>query len=394
MAAGDIDVPRCLFVDLSAGLGGASIRVLNLMHRIPAGRIALASLDRSPVSQQARSLGLPILPVGASRADLRIVSRLVQGIRDERFQLLDAQNPQSTLWGALAAERAGAACVVTHNSWASEEYRGDIRGWVYPQLSRWLRSRIDLHIAVSKDILDRLNDDGVPAGACALIPNAVSVEPEAVRDVRAPLKASLGLPEDAIVCCVVGRLVGAKAHEVLIASLALLARRHPRLHCLMVGDGPLRRTLERQVETGGLRGRVHFLGAHGRPEVLEIVKASHVFVMPSRSEGTPLALLEAAALARPVIATRVGGIPQLLTDMTEGILVDPGDPEALAEALERVLGDPVRAAALGAASQRRVVREFTLEAQVARTLDAYRTALARHERRASGSGWAGARARS
>lgn len=393
-AVDDVDVPRGLVVDLSVGFGGASVRALNLVRRMPAGRMALAGLDGSPVTQQAGSMGLPALTVGASRADPRIVARLVEAIRDERFQLLDAQNPQSTLWGTLAAERAGVACVATYNSWAAEEYHGNVRGWLYPRLSRWLRSRTDLHIAVSPDILDRLVDEGVPAPACALIPNAIASEPDAVRDVRAALVTSLGLPPDAIFCCAVGRLVEAKGHDVLIASLGRLAARCPRLHCLIVGEGPLRQTLRRQVERGRLGSRVHFLGSRSHTEVLEIVKACEVFVMPSRSEGTPLALLEAAALARPVIATRVGGIPHLLTDGAHAILVEAGDGDALARALERVLDDPVGAAALGVASQRRVLREFTLEAQVTLTLDAYRWALARHEQRTSRASRAGARARS
>jgi glycosyltransferase involved in cell wall biosynthesis len=331
-------------------------------------------------------MGLRALTVGASRADPRIAARLARLIRAEGFQVLDAQNPQSKLWGALAAKWGGAAFVATLNSWAGNEYRDTFRGWFYTRLERSLRRLTDLHIAVSPEILERLYEDRVPARACVLIHNAVEIDPGAIQDARGTLIESFHLPIDAILCCAVGRLVEAKAHDVLIASMGLLTGQYPRLHCLIVGDGPLRDVLQGQVAQAGLQDRIHFLGFRDHSEVLEIVKACEIFIMPSRSEGTPVALLEAAALARPIVATRVGGIPDILTHGEHGWLVEAGNAEALAHALQQVVDHPAEAAVLGVNGQERVRQDFSLTAQVNATLDAYRQALVLHQQHRSKRG--------
>jgi glycosyltransferase involved in cell wall biosynthesis len=143
----------------------------------------------------------------------------------------------------------------------------------------------------------------------------------------------------------VGSLTPKKDHPNLLAAIGLLAPEHPSLRLVVVGTGPMEAQLRRDVERSGLGSRVHLLGA--RDDVPHILPAFDVFVVSSRYEGLPLALVEAMAAGLPSVATSVGGIPELLDDGRTGFLVAPGDPAALAAAVEKLLCDPKTRAEMG-----------------------------------------------
>ncbi len=373
--------PRALIIDLARKFGGASARALALLSGFPRDRGALVCLKGTPVHRQAVSRGLAVHPVATHKIDPRIVGRLALLARQGRFDVLDAQNPQSKLWASLAARRAGVALVSTLNSWYEAEHRRGIRGLLYQTIERRTTEATDLFIAVSRDIRDRLIAEHTPEAAIALIPNAVFVDLQTIPGGDGWLASTLAVPRDAPVLCAVGRLVTAKSHWVLVDAMALLP--DPKPYCVVVGEGRLRPQLESRIARLGLAARVLLLGHREPSEVLGIVRGADVFVMPSSSEGTPIALLEAAALGRPIVATRVGGIPEMISDGDHARLVPPDDPAALAGAIREVLVDPLRSALMGRRAQRHVAREFGLPAQVQATLRAYETALSRARQRLS-----------
>ena len=130
-----------------------------------------------------------------------------------------------------------------------------------------------------------------------------------------------------------------KAIDVLIQAVVRLAREDPSFKLVLVGDGPLRQSLEELAVALGVRERIEFLGAQGRAKVVELLHGCEAFVLPSRSEPFGIAIVEALACQKPVVATRVGGIPEIIEDGTTGLLVEPDNSRALAEALMRVLKD-------------------------------------------------------
>jgi glycosyltransferase involved in cell wall biosynthesis len=344
-------------------------------------RAALAGLDQSAITRRARELGLRVHGVGRSKVDPRIPGRLARLIRENDFQVLDTQNVQSKLWGSLAAGRTGAALVSTLNSWYAVEHGAALKGRLYQFIELATNRGMDLYITVSSEDRRRLHEAGISEGAIALIPNAIEIDEASVPGDRADVLRSFDLPEQSVVCCAVGRLVWAKGYEVLIEAIAQLAQRHPHLSCLILGEGARRAELEAQIARADLQGRLRLTGFRTPGETLSIVKACDVFVMPSRSEGTPVALLEAAALGRPILASQAGGIPELVSDGEQALLVPPGDASALAAGLSRLIGDPEFAARLGAGAQRRVRREFSLPAQVDAVMQAYRKAWTRRQHR-------------
>ena len=133
--------------------------------------------------------------------------------------------------------------------------------------------------------------------------------------------------------------------------------------------------LREEAATRGIGGRLHLLGL--RADVGSLLAAADVFVLPSRSEGLPLALLEAMFAGRPIVATRVGEVPTVLADGAAGLLVDPGSPDQLAAAIDRLLGDPALAQTLGSRAQERANAEFHVSRMVERYASLYRDALDR-----------------
>ena len=175
-------------------------------------------------------------------------------------------------------------------------------------------------------------------------------------------------PADGYLLCV-GRLLEQKGFDVAIDALARVSSRYPNLELVIAGVGPDGEILRKQAESVGLEDRVRFVGRLPHERVLQALGEAAALIVPSRSiEGFSLVALEAAHSARPVIASRVGGIVDTVEDGVTGVLVSPGDPSELADAIEALLADPRRAIEMGQAARRRAIEEFTFEACV----DGYR----------------------
>jgi colanic acid/amylovoran biosynthesis glycosyltransferase len=169
-----------------------------------------------------------------------------------------------------------------------------------------------------------------------------------------------------------------KGIDILIAAFAKIAAQVPELYCLIIGEGDDKEKLAEQIRAASLEQRIRLLGYQDRAKAMSILKSSDIFVMPSRYEGTPIALLEAAALARPILAACAGGIPELVTHEQHAYLVPPHDPETLAQGFVKLARDRAYAQSLGENAQRRVRERFNPESQVDETWAAYEKAIARH----------------
>jgi glycogen(starch) synthase len=165
----------------------------------------------------------------------------------------------------------------------------------------------------------------------------------------------------------VGRLVPAKGFDLALAALASIIGRYPNLRMVMAGDGPMRTQLERQAAQLGLSGIVEFLGIVEPDKVLTLINRATLVLVPSRHEGLPTVALQAAFMGRPVVATRVGGLPEAVIDQQTGLLVESGDSHSLAEAIAFFLDNPHAAIEMGAAGRERAQKFFLWR----RCVDAY-----------------------
>lgn len=374
--------PKVLILDLSKHYGGSNSRILSLMTRSAPGTIGLAGLKNGVITKQAMQMGLQVHAVAGHKADPRLLFRLIQVIRREGYNVLDSQNIQSKFWANLAAMLTRTALVSTLNSWYAHEHSTTlVKGRFYTSLELMTNQTLDLYITVSEKDRQMLLNSGIPNDAIDLIYNTIDLDVSAIPGDRDALKKQFNLPPEAVICTGIGRLVPQKGFDILTEAFQKIASQVPNLHCLILGGGEDQEKLTEQIRAAGLEKRIRLLGYQDRAKTLSILKSSDIFVMPSRYEGTPIALLEAAALARPILATCAGGIPELVTHDQHAYLVPTQDAEALAQGFVKMATDSDYAQKLGQNAQQRVRQDFNPETQVVETWTAYEKALARHNAR-------------
>jgi glycosyltransferase involved in cell wall biosynthesis len=268
------------------------------------------------------------------------------------------------LYGGLAARRAGVPAVLSRRVDNPERRI----------LARFRYRHYAAVIAISARIRDMLvNDVGVARAQIQLVPDAVDTARFHPRDDTDQVRGGLGLPADAIVAAVVAQLIPRKGHGVLLDALPALLDQHARLHVLFFGQGPLEARLQRRIHRLGLAQRVHLLGF--RNDVDELLPALDLVVHPALREGMGVALLESMASGVAVLASAVGGIPEVIEDGVSGRLVPPGDREALTRVMAELLDNADQRRRLGAAGRQRVINGFSIEQMVAGNLAVYQKVL-------------------
>jgi glycosyltransferase involved in cell wall biosynthesis len=221
--------------------------------------------------------------------------------------------------------------------------------------------------AVSETLRCQLAEDlRLPERRIRYIPNGVPSDLTGNRDA---LRTELGLSESDRLVVAIGNLYPVKGHRILVEALKTLGGRHPQLHVAIAGRGAEEEPLRRQADALGIGDRLHLLGL--RPDVPDLLSAADVFVMPSLSEGLPMALLEAIFSRTPVVASAVGAIPDVLEHGEGGKLVPPGESEALAAAIDELVTDSAAAARMAAQARRNAIALYSLDAMVERYLEVY-----------------------
>lgn len=365
-------LPHVLIVDISANFGGANARVLELMKGFPKNKIGLATLNNSSIAAELEHNGYAVYRLASRKFDFRIPWRMVRIIRDNKYDILDTQNPQSKMWGSIAALFSGVRLISTLNSWYMNEHpKFSVRWFVYSILEFVTNFNLSRYIVVSKQIQNDMIKIGVPDNKIDLVYNAVNINPDAIKGSRWDLLQKYSLPEDAVICLAAGRLAWAKAHDDLIKAISKAHTENPKIYCLIAGEGELYESLNQQIEQLGLNNNVFLLGNLDHQSLLTCLKNCDIYAMPSRSEGTPIALLEAAALGKPIIASCVGGIPELVYESEHALLIPPGDIDALSKKILLLSKDRKISQLLGEQARRRVEAEFNLARQTRETAASY-----------------------
>jgi glycosyltransferase involved in cell wall biosynthesis len=263
----------------------------------------------------------------------------------------------SNVWGTLLGRLARVPVIVAHeHTWS---YEGQpVRKLLDGQFIGRFASRF---VAVSEADRERMISlEKVKPHKTAVIPAAL-VQSERISGLDA--RAELGIPSDAPVVGTAVSMRAQKALDVLVDAFAELLGPLPDAHLILVGDGERRGEVEAHVRERGVGERVHFTG--DRPDVPDFIAAFDVSALSSDFEGTPLFVFESMAQGKPVVATAVGGLREVIEDGHSGVLVPPQDPPALARALEALLRDPARREAIASAGRDRV-ENFTIERAAAR----------------------------
>jgi glycosyltransferase involved in cell wall biosynthesis len=356
-----------LLIDSAQLVGGAERFVTGLASHLPRERIeAWVCSTRKGDAQAIRMLvaaGVPHVELGRSTTwQLHRFAKLIRLLRDQDFDVLHAHMFGSNVWGTLIGRACGVPVVLAHeHTWSFRHDR--VRMWIDGRVIGRLATRCLAVSAVDRArmiALEGMSPDKVVVMPVAHVPHAAPR--------NGGIRSELGLSRTAPVVGVAAVFREQKGLDVMLEAHARLLAEVSDAHLVVAGDGPYRAQLEHHIDRLGIRSSVHLLGC--RDDVDAILRSVDAGAMSSDYEGMPLFALECLAAGTPLVATAVGGLPEIIDDGRTGLLVPARDPAALAVALQRVLTDPALARRLGSAGAARA-DEFTLDSVANRFADLY-----------------------
>lgn len=366
---------RIAHVLKAAGLSGAEAHLLALSRGLQAEGfesqlIVMIDRRRPPdaLLDAAREADIQVQTVPlASDLDVAVVPKIAALLKSARAQIVHTHLIHGDLYGTLAAQSAGLVVVQSRHN--DDRFR---RRWLVRLLTRWQAAQARTVIAISDSLAAFVRDvEGAPGSKIVRIHYGLNPAQVTARAQPGALRAELGLAKDAPLVGAVGRLTAQKGFRYLLEAFAVVRRSLPQAHLVIAGDGELRSILEAQ----GDKDAVHFLG--WRSDVPSVMADIDVLAVPSLWEGFGLVALEAMALSKPVVASRVSALPELVTDGETGLLVPPADPEALAEALGALLSDKARAQTMGERGRVRLQIDFSVQRMVRQHVAVYKEAASR-----------------
>jgi glycosyltransferase involved in cell wall biosynthesis len=354
-------------LDSPTDQGGAERFALGLVSHLPRDRfepwVCSTRFATPEASESLADAGVSHISLRRTgKLDIHRLGGLAMLLKLGRFDVIHAHMFGSNVWGTVMGKLCSVPVIIAHeHNWS---YSGEL-----------MRRTIDRHViaryatrfvAVSESNRTRMIElEGIPPEKVLVLPTAYI--PHRVTE-PTDIRAELGLAPDARIIGVVATLRVEKALEVMISAVAQVIQRFPDAHLVIAGDGPQRESLEAQVASMGLTGHVHFLGE--RRDVTPLLQTVDVGALSSDWEGMPLFVLECMATGTPVVATNVGGLPEIVEHDRTGLLVPPRDPAALAAAISALLADPARGRLLAATAAERL-HDFTIDTVALRFADLY-----------------------
>lgn len=352
---------RVMFVITCMPVGGAETLLVELIRRMDRSQVSpelcclkyLGPLGEVLAAEVPTSSGLL-----SGKYDVGVLRRLARLMAERRIDAVVTVGTggDKMFWGRLAGWRAGVPviCSALHSTGMPDHVE---------LLNRLLAPITDAFIAVAGPHGRYLVEhEGCPAAKVHVIPNGVDVEKFHPRWPSRTLREELHLPEGVPVAAIVAALRPEKHHELFLRSAELVRKRVPEVRFLVVGDGPQREKLQKLARELSLADAVHFLGT--RNDVADLLSLVDVVLLTSHAEANPVSIMEAMASEKPVVATRVGSVPETVLHGETGFLAPAGDAGQIADRVVELLGDPQRAKRMGRAGREHVVANWSVERMV------------------------------
>jgi glycosyltransferase involved in cell wall biosynthesis len=362
-------------------LGGGQTALLLLAENLDRSRfeVVISSGGDGPLAEEARQKGIAYVPVPlGKRLSLRPLREIAGVLRENKIDVLHTHGGIAGFYGRSAARRARTPAVVhTLHGIHYLHYRNPLLRRLYVFLERKYSRLTDRLILVCQsDLRQARRHRLAPEEKMTVILNGTEVRPELGTDDISRRRSELSWPLGRPVVGTVARLHRQKGVVNLLRAAPQILSPFPEIKIAVVGDGPQSGTLRREAQRLGLEGRLLFLGE--RKDAASVMALFDIFVLPSLWEGLPFVLVEAAALGKPIVATAVDGVSEILEDGKTGLLVPPNDPSALADAVIRLLRDNEGARRLGERARALVPPRFPLRRMIEQTQNLYLDLMGRN----------------
>jgi len=353
--------------------GGAEMHLLTLCRYLKRQNVEIVVVCLREHVKDSRSLrrdfeeeAIRVINLQAdSRYDSLFLGRIARVLREERPDILHTHLPRADFAGAFARVfHPGLVWVCSVHAIYSEDWSGR---WSLP-LFNLLWRRADVLVCISHAVREWLVGRGVPPDKARVI--HYGIEPAKFSEPRVNLREQWGLNDNAVVGSI-GRLELRKGHDLLIQAMPELCMRVPSARLLIAGHDPrgYGATLRRLIDRLGLGEKVRLVGFQN--DVVSFLNALDVFAFASSSEGFGQVLVEAMAAAKPVVASKISPLTEIVVDGNTGLLVEPGDPTAFADAIMSLLKNPIERERMGLRGRERVKKFFTAERMARQTLALY-----------------------
>jgi glycosyltransferase involved in cell wall biosynthesis len=375
---------RVMFITTSMPVGGMESLLVTLIRRLDRSWMLpeLCCLKRFDALGEVLAGEVPAFSgFLKNKYDVAVLPRLTRLLRERQIDaVVTVGAGDKMFWGRLAAAWAGVPVVCSALHSTGEPDRVE---FVNRRLARLTDAFIGVAGPQARHLIEH---EGCPAEKVVVIPNGVDTQRFRPRWPSTALRRELGLSEFDPVVGAIAALRPEKNHVLFLRAAAIVRQELPAARFLVVGDGPERMPLETLSQSLDLKGAVHFLGT--RRDIPEVLSLIDILALTSHTEASPVSILEAMACEKPVVATRVGSVPEMVRDGQTGYLADAGDAEALARGIVDLLTHAERAAAFGRAGREFVLLHGSLEQMVRRYQDLiagiYQAKVRRQSRRLSG----------
>ena len=370
---------RVVYLTHSLGVGGAEELILNVVTQLPRDRyepiVCCFENPPGPIGDEIAAHGIPVIPLGIAPGWRHPFGwwSIVTCLRRVRPQVVHTFLLPASLYGRSAALAARVPVII-----GTEVNIYERKQWHHIVAERLLAGASACVVASAESVKRAyVRQLGIAPDLVRVIYNAVNWD--RLRSTVPPgeIRRQLSIPADRVVVGVIATLQDKKGHRVLFDACAGTPGLE-RTWLALVGDGPLRASLEEYASTLGIRDRVTFCGT--RRDLGNLLQMMDIFALPSLWEGLPLALVLAMGAGRPVVATRLAGIPEVVTDGQTGLLVPPGDSGAIGAALARLTGDADERRRLGAAAREAVHDRFGADVYATSVMELYEECLGRPHR--------------
>jgi len=348
--------------DWRGGEGQALLTMKGLRER--GWEVELMALDGGALGKRAREEGFVVHAVAKSMMRVRGAGKLRELLEEKKFQIVHVHDPHalSLAWMARAHKQA---VLLAHRRVANRLTQSAIG------LARYRAAR--RVVAISKYVAQSVLLSGISKEQIEIIYEGVEIPPVTTAEARAASRRHLRLPTDAPLIGCVGFLLAEKGQEVLIRAMQAVLAAHPNCRLVLAGDGPCRKPLEALARELKVAEAVIFLGFV--ENIAEVYRALDIFVFPSIAEPLGTSLLAAMAYGLPVIGVRSGGVPEIVKDARDGLLVQEPEPKKYAKAINALLSDPAKATQLGDAARETAESRFSADVMVENTAALYKRLL-------------------